>query len=70
MLVCIYGKFVSLKSAFEGKRGSFEPLRVRVLAKIGVFLSRKIREKGVFLNMENTDGLHVMCPSGGTGEQT
>ena len=24
-------------------------------------------EKGVFLNMETTDALHVMCPSGGTG---
>ena len=58
---------MSLKSAFEGKRGYFEALKVSVLAKTGVFLNRKIRGKGVFLNMENTDGLHVMCPSGGTG---
>ena len=35
--------------------------------KVGVFLSSKISEQGVFLHSENTDGLPVTHVSGSTG---
>ena len=54
-------------SAFPGKRGVSKPLNIRDLLKIGVFLGQKISEKGVFFNLENTDGLQLDRGSGGTG---
>ena len=35
------------------------------LLKIGVIFRREFSEKGVFLNLENTDGLQVVYRSGG-----
>ena len=32
-----------------------------------MFFSLKVSEKGVFFKVENTDGLHVLHLSGGTG---
>ena len=48
------------------KRGDFKPLKIRDLLKIEVILRQIVSEKGVFLNLENTDGLQVGHRSGGT----
>ena len=49
------------------KRVNFQPQKVSVFMEIGVFFSHKISEKGVLFKLENTDGLHVLHWSGGTG---
>ena len=50
------------------ERDHFQPQKVSVFMEIGVFFSHKISEKGVLFKLENTDGLHVLHWSGGTGE--
>ena len=51
------------------KRVHFQPQKVSVFMEIGVFFSHRISEKGLFFKLENTDGLHVLHWSGGTGQQ-
>ena len=52
------------------KRVHFRPQKVSAFKEIGVFFSNKISEKGALFKVENTDGLHVLHCSGGTGRQT
>ena len=49
---------------FQKKRVYFQPQKVSVLFKIGVFFSLEISEKGSFFKGENTDGFHVLHSSG------